>query len=243
MLHLRTKAILSWNNRRHYTSASTVFRGTCFENRCLHLLQSHLGMTLQRVGGKEDGGVDLNGWWWLPDVNEDAESPNSSFKRARVLAQCKAEKKKVAPKYVRELEGVVWRYMALENTEADVAAKDPTPIVAVFLSESPFTKSTILRAMSSQVPLLLVYVPPLPPNSPSDHEDTNSSPGSCIYNHALGGSTGLFKGEMEVRWCWYPPSLSSSEPVSGSNGAPALFYRGVQLRGWIPSELQDTDNP
>ncbi|KAE9407733.1 hypothetical protein BT96DRAFT_850351 [Gymnopus androsaceus JB14] len=264
--HNRKRIIPLTYGRRWYSTnpgsspkaASTVFRGTSFENRCLHLLQTHLGMVLQRVGGKDDGGVDLNGWWWLPDVNgvselslhsraNDASEP--SFKRIRILAQCKAEKKKIGPKYVRELEGVVWRYMGLErekNSVVDEAAKDPTPVVAVFLSESSFTKSTILRAMSSQVPFLLVYVPPLPPDSLSGSEDLSTSigPGSCIYNPAFGGSAGLFKGEMEVRWCWSLPNSPSSPPLeqivsseSASSGAPALFFRGMKLRGWVPLEL------
>ncbi|KAJ3770185.1 hypothetical protein FB446DRAFT_176763 [Lentinula raphanica] len=277
-------------------NTSTVFRGTSFEKRCLHLLEAHLGMVLRRVGGKEDGGVDLNGWWWLPDVvvNTDeplqypaAISPSPSgaddvlqlksdskpptFNRIRIIAQCKAEKKKIGPKYVRELEGVVWRYMAseknvhLRNFDQDLAgnedtavSKEPTPVVAVFLSESPFTKSTILRAMSSRVPLLLIYVPPLAKeqtkngHSLEDESSFVSSPGSCIYNPALGASGGLFKGELEVRWCWSLPtltpsssSLKQSPPYgpefsqSSTHGAPALFFRGKQLRGCVPPGMRD----
>ncbi|KAJ3936201.1 MAG: hypothetical protein NXY57DRAFT_1058712 [Lentinula lateritia] len=246
------------------TSESTVFRGTSFENRCLHLLEAHLGMVLRRVGGKEDGGVDLNGWWWLPDgaqdtdstpefgssnTDDDVQSSASPFKRIRIIAQCKAEKKKIGPKYVRELEGVVWRYMALaKDDDSGNVPKEPTPIVAVFLSESPFTKSTILRAMSSQVPFLLVYVPPLA-DSALKFEETDSSsassPGSCIYNPALGASGGLFKGEMEIRWCWSLPTPahlpSHSKPAIhiGSHGAPALFFRGKRLRGWVPPGLHE----
>ncbi|KAF8828138.1 uncharacterized protein C8R40DRAFT_1091962 [Lentinula edodes] len=243
---------------------STVFRGTSFENRCLHLLEAHLGMVLRRVGGKEDGGVDLNGWWWLPhgakdtdstlqlassNTNDDVQSSAYPFKRIRIIAQCKAEKKKIGPKYVRELEGVVWRYMALEKDhDSGNISKESTPVVAVFLSESPFTKSTILRAMSSQVPFLLVYVPPLA-DSTHKFEETDSSsassPGSCIYNPALGASGGLFKGEMEIRWCWSLPTPthlpSHSKPAihRGSHGAPALFFRGKRLRGWVPPGVHE----
>src|SRR6266851_1323834 len=45
---------------------STVHRGTAFEYRALALLTKHLSMSLTRVGGSHDGGVDLIGWWWLP---------------------------------------------------------------------------------------------------------------------------------------------------------------------------------
>ncbi|KAJ4468751.1 hypothetical protein J3R30DRAFT_3304643 [Lentinula aciculospora] len=234
---------------------STVFRGTSFENRCLYLLEAHLGMALRRVGGKEDGGVDLNGWWLLPDVKDDADNPlhpheatthvdsqtkDLPLKRIRILVQCKAEKKKIGPKYVRELEGVAWRYIALEknniwDSSHSELSNESTPVVAVFLSESPFTKSTILRAMSSQVPFLLIYVPPLAGNNTSyensaeseEYSGPISSPGSCIYNPALGASNGLFKGKMEVRWCCQ------------TYGAPALFFRGSKLRGWVPPGLGD----
>ena len=47
---------------------SNVHRGTAFEKRSLELLQSTMSMSLTRVGGKSDGGVDLLGWWWLPEV-------------------------------------------------------------------------------------------------------------------------------------------------------------------------------
>jgi Protein of unknown function (DUF2034) len=45
---------------------STVHRGTAFEKRALALLTEHMSMSLTRVGGSYDGGVDLIGWWWVP---------------------------------------------------------------------------------------------------------------------------------------------------------------------------------
>ncbi|KAI0251901.1 hypothetical protein BJV78DRAFT_1207607 [Lactifluus subvellereus] len=48
---------------------STVHRGTAFEKRALALLTEHMSMSLTRVGGSYDGGVDLIGWWWLPGEN------------------------------------------------------------------------------------------------------------------------------------------------------------------------------
>lgn len=47
---------------------SSVHRGTAFEKRSLNLLQSTMSMSLARVGGRADGGVDLLGWWWLPEA-------------------------------------------------------------------------------------------------------------------------------------------------------------------------------
>ena len=45
---------------------STVHRGTAFEYRALALLTKHMSMSLTRVGGSHDGGIDLLGWWWVP---------------------------------------------------------------------------------------------------------------------------------------------------------------------------------
>ncbi|KIJ63758.1 hypothetical protein HYDPIDRAFT_71022, partial [Hydnomerulius pinastri MD-312] len=62
-------------------------------------------MSLRRVGGKSDGGIDLVGWWWLPF--SDSRYPDGLHRRRlRIVAQCKAEKKKFSPNYVREMEGV-----------------------------------------------------------------------------------------------------------------------------------------
>jgi len=59
-------------------------------------------MSLSQVGGAGDGGVDLRGWWTIP------KSPTSiEGRRLRVLGQCKAERKALGPRIVRELEGVM----------------------------------------------------------------------------------------------------------------------------------------
>jgi len=137
---------------------STVHRGTAFEYRALALLTKHMSMSLLRVGGKHDGGIDLIGWWWVPCENtcayraifqssptqssiyascrstlyinplvffpdpldattSEPEPPRNSNtanrRRLRVLAQCKAEKRKMGPAYLRELEGVAYRHAAL----------------------------------------------------------------------------------------------------------------------------------
>ena len=89
---------------RHYTVLSNVHRGVQFETRALSLLEQHFSMSLKRVGGCGDGGIDMLGWWWIPKFTKEKR------RRIRVIVQCKAEKKKISPKYVRELEGVLLRY-------------------------------------------------------------------------------------------------------------------------------------
>ncbi|KAF9220747.1 hypothetical protein BS17DRAFT_738772, partial [Gyrodon lividus] len=122
---------------RLVSNLSNVHRGTAFEQRSLQVLQDHFSMSLRRVGGKSDGGIDLVGCA-LPDPD------GLPRRRLRVLAQCKAEKKKFGPNYVREMEGDSDAYSYFT--------------VALLLSESPFSQSTLLRAYKSTVPFLLIHV-------------------------------------------------------------------------------------
>lgn len=91
---------------------TTLEVGTAFEKHALSFLNKSMSMSLRRVGGANDGGVDLRGWWWVPRVatpaiESTASENDGGVRRLRVLAQCKAEKKSVGPRAVRELEGVM----------------------------------------------------------------------------------------------------------------------------------------
>ena len=129
--------------------------------------------------------------------------------RLRVLAQCKAEKRKMGPAYLRELEGVVHRYAAaattanatnttsilphasksdsahvpqavVPNDDPTIATKEPPPI-ALLVSESAFTRHCIFAANASPLPFLLVHLPPVPPvPSPSSTSVTSSGSSSPI---------------------------------------------------------------
>lgn len=192
-------------------------------------------MSLTRVGGKGDGGIDMLGWWWIPAIPDDALSPQRR-RRVRIIAQCKAEKKKMGPKYVRELEGVLHRYCAsspLQEIDDSVHLEDHPaggsdtasqvrhiPSVGLLISESTFTKATVLHAQSSSIPLLLLHLPP---------EDAVAlSPenlGSAIWNPAL--ERGLLGGQMEMRW---------ERSVQGPS-RPALWWRNEGLPSWVPPEV------
>lgn len=196
---------------------STVQRGTAFEHRALALLTEHLSMSLTHVGGSYDGGVDLIGWWWVPSkrnftstypldatVAPTTRCTIANRSRLRVLAQCKAEKRKMGPAYLRELEGVAYRYAAasistttgippnpsesesesprvpqaiLPNDDpSSTAIKEPPPI-ALLISESQFTRHCILAANASPLPFLLVHLPPLPPPLPPSSTSSRGSGG------------------------------------------------------------------
>lgn len=256
---------MTW--RRDVHLSSTTHRGTAFENRSLKILQDHLSMSLNRVGGKSDGGIDLMGWWWIPDLDTPVQDPRFvRRKRIRVLAQCKAEKKKMGPNYVREMEGVLYRYMVgdmsrpADDTTPPMPSpsgidipqsfNDPSqPTVALLLSESPFTKSTLLRALSSPVPFFLLHLPPISNPMAEDDEALVSSDsqrlepvpstvtgiGSAVWNPALGGMKGPLKGQVEVRW------ERPSEPGSGV-GRPGLWYAGRRLESWTPGSDESDRN-
>lgn len=172
----------------------------------MRLLQANLSMSLNHVGGKSDGGIDLQGWWWLPFAQSAFTDPTHR-QRVRVFAQCKAEKKKIGPKYIREMEGVLHRYL-----------NDMDPLVALFISESHFTKEALLRTQSSSIPFFLLHLP-------SEHEDNI---GSMVWNHALSGTNGLLQGKVEARW----ERCLDSDGV----GRPGLWVQNQRAPSWVPEQ-------
>ncbi|KAI0089554.1 hypothetical protein BDY19DRAFT_942831 [Irpex rosettiformis] len=227
------------------SAASSVHRGTAFEHWSMQVLHTCLSMSLSRVGGRADGGVDLQGWWWLPSQGNSLGAPPIR-RRIRVLAQCKAEKKKIGPKYVREMEGVLHQFnasMALlgphPEAPADWCVDDESPrspTVGMFISNSPFTQMALTRALSSSLPLALLYLPIpvaelLPKEQLSDSDDGPSvrpdAIGSVVFNSALGGTSGILEGEIEPRW-EYP-----TKP--GGIGRPMLWWQGRRLPSYSPS--------
>ncbi|KAF8229817.1 hypothetical protein L208DRAFT_1284811 [Tricholoma matsutake] len=222
---------------------STTHRGTAFEERSLKILHDHMSMSLRRVGGKSDGGIDLVGWWWLPPT--DTSVSESRRRRIRVIAQCKAEKKKTSPKYVREMEGVLHRFISLPPIDGSVGSETPDqfptsgshslkyPLVALLISESPFTKSTVLRAQSSPVPFFLLHIPPATSIAGYlEQQFGEDCVGAAVWNPALAGVGGLLGGEFETRW----------ERSPSGGGRPGLWWRNEKLRSWIPEgSLSDSD--
>ncbi|KAG1884323.1 hypothetical protein F4604DRAFT_1732789 [Suillus subluteus] len=216
-----------------HRTLSTVARGTAFEEWSLQLLQDYFSMSLKRVGGKSDGGVDLLGWWWLPFTSDSQSTPiTPPRRRIRVLAQCKAEKKKFSPNYVREMEGV-WHM----HTQARSPGESSIPVselgtVALLLSESKFTTATLTRALGSSVPFLLMHLPPPSISSDSRVETILGEVGSAFWNPALGGAQGLLRGELDVRW----------ERDPGGGGRPGLWCRDKRVQNWTPDTLGECVN-
>ncbi|KAH9941241.1 uncharacterized protein BXZ73DRAFT_98456 [Epithele typhae] len=223
---------------------SAVFKGTAFEERSRAVLRDHFSMSLRRVGGRGDGGIDLQGWWWLPAqcVNHGHPSATHALPTparphdrvpVRVLGQCKAEARKVGPRHIREFEGTVLRLSAAHPL--GVAASpgpgpgpSPRASVGVFLSLSPFTLAALRQAYSSPVPLALVHLPE-PGDGCAEADRTDARmPGNVIFNPALSASHGLLRGTLEPRWERGP-----------GEGGPALWSGGSRLESWVPEDARD----
>lgn len=99
---------------------STTYVGTHYEYM-VQIALSRLGMSLQRIGGKSDYGIDLLGTWKLP----------SSKQPFKILIQCKAFVAKVRPSVVRELEGAF--------VGAPPGWRDPD-VLGFLVSQTPATK-------------------------------------------------------------------------------------------------------
>jgi hypothetical protein len=216
---------------------TTTAQGALFEQRTHTVLHNQLSMALTRVGGKGDGGIDLQGDWWLPppaatELSRDTPTIPTGWpedparKRLRVYVQCKAENKKLGPAYVREMEGVV---LALERAAAATAQSDaanprkPEEVVAVLSSEMSFTRGGLERARQSSVPFFLLHLPPTDISA-----DQPDAIGGGIWNPAL---VKLLGPAFELRW-------ERSATGSGA-GRPGKWWNGRRLRRWNPTDATE----
>ncbi|KAJ5773380.1 hypothetical protein N7457_008276 [Penicillium paradoxum] len=94
--HNDLATFLSYADRTSLPVKSTVHVGTHYEYTVLETLR-RFALSLDRIGGRDDAGIDLVGTWHLPERERE--------RALRVLVQCKSLKAKVGPNIVRELEG------------------------------------------------------------------------------------------------------------------------------------------
>lgn len=218
-------------------------------------------MALTQVGGAGDGGVDLRGWWNVPspprssptstDGSRSSAGPSRSVegerRRIRVLGQCKAERKALGPRAVRELEGVMAHQrgtsvsvicgdrVALSHAEGVFAGQDVPDSIAVLLSQSGFSAKAMIHATRSSTPLLLVHLPggqPVLPPDKSVDEDSEIEVDGAVWNSALGGPSGVLAGIFELR----REILESSgqDAVTGDaevKSRVGLWYNGERFKG------------
>lgn len=160
---------------------STVELGTSYENFANETLATLFpGMKLDRVGGANDGGIDLRGWWLVPRSSSSSKTKQATQEvssestqergpmRIRVIVQCKAEGKKCGPVHLRELHGTYTAQpraaTTLPSTDpsapADSAYEETSPDaqVGILVSKMGFSKQANLVATSSPIPIILVHL-------------------------------------------------------------------------------------
>ncbi|KAJ5755494.1 hypothetical protein N7533_005037 [Penicillium manginii] len=96
--HNSLPTFLTYASRTALPQTSTVYVGTHYEYTVLNALRRY-ALSLHRIGGRDDAGIDLLGTWHLPTRERE--------RAVRVLVQCKALKTKLGPNLVRELEGAL----------------------------------------------------------------------------------------------------------------------------------------
>lgn len=106
-------------------------------------------MSLKRVGGKSDNGIDLLGTWLLPSARQPL----------KVLIQCKAHARKIDPAQARELEGAFvgapqgWRGSGLLGLL--VTQKSATKGVREALGRSRWPMGYVLCAADGKIMQML----------------------------------------------------------------------------------------
>jgi hypothetical protein len=190
----------------------TTILGTGYELHCLRLLQEQLRMSLTRVGGRGDGGVDLRGWWNLPQTTL---SP--------------------LPRLIREMEGVARREhdlgeeTRLNDTESSSASQS---IITLLCSRSGFTPAAVIEANRSRIPTLLLHIPfdyeaellsrAQPITHAVDHELLDSMPTlrGAFWNAAMMGTRGVLGDGWEVRKEFAPGVEEDFRIAVHFNGRP-----------------------
>lgn len=92
--HHDLPSFLEYASRIDMDKKSTTYVGTHYEYTVQSSLE-RLGMSLKRIGGKSDYGIDILGSWSLPSASQPL----------KVLVQCKNIARKIDPAQARELEG------------------------------------------------------------------------------------------------------------------------------------------
>ena len=117
--------------------SSSVSMGIFFEYQALECL-SRYGMSLRRVGGTGDRGIDLRGMFTLPC--------KTHHKRMDfpLIIQCKFENAPLGPKYSRELLGTL-------------GAESPGTI-GMLVSHMGFSKQSLQCMHASHAPLLFSVI-------------------------------------------------------------------------------------
>ncbi|KAF3942243.1 hypothetical protein ABW19_dt0202062 [Dactylella cylindrospora] len=210
LTHSDIPTFLRYAHLSSLNPTKTVFTGTLYEYTVLTALSRLPGVSLSRIGGKDDAGIDLQGTWELPkiivqartyDDNDDNTTlegqttpPTTEKIKLPLIIQCKfGEKSWKGPQYVRELEGAL--------------ANQPSNALAVLASVRDMTPGMRRQMLSSRRAIGFVKVTPLegiykpiPKNSNEETdpkepsiEETDETEGSEEVSFRLTGRGGLLQ--------------------------------------------------
>jgi hypothetical protein len=126
--HTDISTFLTHATATKLSTTSTYYVGTLYEYTVLQALRT-FNIILHRTGGTDDRGVDLRGRWILPTHANYTEG-------IPVIIQCKAEKRPMGPKYLRELEGAT--------------ASEPNDTLVMLATLSRFTEGARRVVMGSE---------------------------------------------------------------------------------------------
>lgn len=170
--HSDLNSFLAHARRTGLNPSVQTFLGTRYEYLAQDAL-ARVGFELLRTGKSGDRGVDLAGWWHLPDADD--------TQRLRALVQCKRlkGKAKLTPATIRELEG------SFLGAPAGWRGDD---VLGIIVSTRPATKGMITALSSSKRGLVWVCLEELEGQAQDGAESTSS-------DGTVDSSAGLGQGE------------------------------------------------
>ncbi|KAJ5550512.1 hypothetical protein N7535_001546 [Penicillium sp. DV-2018c] len=138
--HNDLTTFLSYAEHESLPVTSTVYIGTHYEYTVRQTLRRY-ALDLDRIGGRDDAGIDLVGTWHVPEREWGCP--------LRVLVQCKSLKTKLGPNIVRELEGTF--------NQAPVGWRTPETI-GILVSPREATKGVRFALARSAYPLFWLMI-------------------------------------------------------------------------------------
>ena len=146
--HSNLPSFLDYARRDRLNPQTQVFVGTRYEYLTQKALSTY-GFELLRTGKGGDRGVDLVGYWHLPDNSNAGSDQSQTLQTLRVLIQCKRHKGKASlrPSAVRELEG------AFLGAPTGWRGKD---VLGIMVSTKRATKGVITALRASERGLVWV---------------------------------------------------------------------------------------
>jgi hypothetical protein len=201
--HTDIASFLTHATSTNLSTTSTYYVGTLFEYTVLRALRE-FNIVLYRTGGSDDKGIDLRGRWILPTHTQYSEG-------VPVIVQCKAEKRPLGPKYLRELEG------------ATTSAEPGTLVLLATLSR--FTEGARRVVMGSERAMGVVVV--------GGYEI-----GGQILQFIWNGAAGRLLGsQLGVKAVFNPAMVTGDDEGVGSK--VMLTWNGsiIKMKKKIPGEV------